>query len=143
MTLESAYERWELVFFKNWKKIVFQALVAFGLKKKFPTNKKNRFLWKVDFRPKKHLEIVFATSNAKKWIFWIILRISCPGNFFHRTFSFFSKRVWKFGFFVFSQIWPNLRKNEKSKFSSALTEKTKSPMKKIPRAQNTQNYPKN
>ena len=41
------------------------------------------------------ISIVLPTSKYKKWIFWIILSISCPRNFFHRTFSFFSKRAWK------------------------------------------------
>ena len=58
----------------------------------FFKNAKFRFF---DFCQYIHPEVVLPTSKYKKWIFGIILSISCPGNFFHRTFSFFSKRSWK------------------------------------------------
>jgi len=41
------------------------------------------------------------------------------------------------------QIWTSQKNHEKSKFSSALIEKTKSRMKKFSRAKNAQNHPKN
>ena len=49
------------------------------------------FFWKIDFRQKNHLEVVLSTSNAKKWIFWAILRIFCHEKLFHTTFSFFCR----------------------------------------------------
>ena len=44
-----------------------------------------------DLDLKIHREVVFATSNLKKSICWIILRILCHRKFFHTTFSFFCK----------------------------------------------------
>jgi hypothetical protein len=43
------------------------------------------------------------------------------------------------------EVWggPKLKNHEKFKFSSALTAKTKSRMKKIATAKNAQNHPKN
>ena len=57
---------------------------------------KNAKFWFFDFCQNIYLEVVLSTSKQKKWMIWIILSISCPENFFHRTFNFFSKRAWKF-----------------------------------------------
>jgi len=74
------------------KKIFFQALAKQNLEKNFFQKfSKIGFFRKVDFGQKNYLEVVFATSNAKKSIFWMILCIFCAGNFFHTTFSFFYK----------------------------------------------------
>ena len=57
------------------------------------------------------------------------------GNFFHKTFSFFSERAWKsskilkIGFFEISAFFETMRFWG---FSSPFREKTKSPMKKFP-----------
>ena len=90
-----------------------------------------------------HLEVVLPTSKYKKRIFWIIFSISCPENFFHRTFSFFSKRVWKSSKSHFFKKNRFFQKIQFWEFSSPFREKTKSPMKKISGTRNAQNYPKN
>ena len=94
MTLEGACESWRpLLYIK--KKKHFSSACTDVLEKIF-----NFFFQKCKilifrFFQHIHLEVVLLTSKYKKWIFCIILSISCPGNFFHRTFSFFSKRAWK------------------------------------------------
>jgi hypothetical protein len=99
---ESGSESFNLILSQNEKKNVFQVLVKLILKKisthKSKISQKCKILI-FRFLPKNYLEAVLPASKYEKWIFWIILSISCPGNFFHRTFSFFSKRVWKLLFF--------------------------------------------
>ena len=74
----------------------------FGMSKLHKIHNGENFFdfWFFDFRQNIHQEVVFTTSKAKKSIFWMILRIFCPGKFFHTTFSFFYKSAWKFGFFM-------------------------------------------
>ena len=103
-----------------------------------------RFFWKTNSCPKKHLEVVFTTSNAKKWIFWTILRIFCPGKFFHAVFSFCCKSPWKSSkshFFKKSRFFS--QKMWFWRFSKAFTAKTNSPMKKFSTTKNAQNCSKN
>ena len=112
MTLENAHESWDFAFSKSRKNFFFKRLQNVCLKKKFPQMKKIQKFSIFDFRQKKHLEVVFATSNFKKWIFWMILHILCPGKFFHTTFSFFSKSAWNFQFFEnFQNFVKNCRKS--------------------------------
>ena len=63
------------------------------------------FFGKIDFCPKKHLEVVLSTSNAKKWIFWAIWHSFCPEIFFHRAFSFCCRRPWKLLFLAYFSIF--------------------------------------
>ena len=67
--------------------------------------KKFSFFGKIDFCPKKHLEVVLSTSNAKKWIFWAIWHSFCPEKFFHRAFSFCCRRPWKLLFLAYFSIF--------------------------------------
>ena len=60
---------------------------------------------KIDFCPKKHLEVVFSTSNGKKCFFGAILRIFWPEKFFHRTFSFCCRSPWKLLFLAYFSIF--------------------------------------
>ena len=95
-----------LYFQKQKKKKFYKRLQNLCLKKKFEKfwkMKKIDFFqkkWNIDFREKHHLEVVFSTSSAKKWIFWTILKLFSAENFFHRTNSFFSTSAWKFLFFT-------------------------------------------
>ena len=70
LTLESAYESWEIEFSKIWKKNFFQALVGLGLKNistynwKNPKNKKSCF---ANLTIKK---LVFQLLTTKNEFFW-------------------------------------------------------------------------
>ena len=118
---QSAYESWDIIFSKNEKKIFFQALVTWIFEKSWKKFSKNRDFWFFDFRQNIHQEVVFTTSKAKKSIFWMILRIFCPGKFFHTTFSFFCKSAWKFAFFMIFEILTsqNLQNHENKQISNA------------------------
>ena len=63
------------------------------------------FFGKMNFCPKKHLEVVFATSNGKKCFFWAILRIFWPEKIFYRTFSFCCRSPWKLLFLAYFSIF--------------------------------------
>ena len=65
----------------------------------------NAKFWFFDFCQNIYLEVVLSAFKYKKCIFWIILSISYPGNFFHRTFSFLSKRAWKLLFLAYFSIF--------------------------------------
>ena len=92
--------------FRNWnKKIKFMRLHVRSWKifsKQFQKCK----IWIFRFSSKYQSRSCFINSSKyKKWIFWIILSISCPWNFFHSTFSFFSKRDWKLLFLAYFSIF--------------------------------------
>ena len=87
------------VFFKRLQKIFLKKKIKF-----FAATKKSIFL-KNQLFPKKAPKSCFFNFYSKKWIFWIILRILCPRNFFHSTFSFFSNGTSKFGFFMILDIF--------------------------------------
>jgi hypothetical protein len=79
----------------------------------------------------------------KKWIFWMILSIFGPGNFFHGTNILALGVLENFNFlrfFKISQILKNLKKLE---FSRAPRAQNICPMKKISGVKNAQNHPKN
>ena len=81
--------------FTNWKKKIFSSACTGVLEKYLIFFFKNAKFWFFDFLQNIHSEVVLPTSKYKKWLFWIVLSIFCPENFFHRTVSFFSKRAWK------------------------------------------------
>ena len=100
------------------KKKFFQALAKNIFEKKksnFLLQSKNRFFWKIDFRQNIHLKVVLPTSKYKKWVFWIILSIFGPGNFFHETNMLGSRGSWKFQFFEIFQNLGNFEKSQKIK----------------------------
>ena len=129
--------------FTNLKKKVFSSACTWVLEKYLNFFFKNAKFWFFYFRQNIYPEVVLPTSKYKKWLFWIILSIFCPVNFFHRTFSFFSKRAWKSSKSHFFKKSRFFQKIQFWGFSSPFREKTKSPMKNISGARNAQNYPKN
>ena len=74
------------------------------------------------------------------------MNISCPGNCFHKTFSFFSKKgLENPQNRIFSKKADFFKKSnfeDFRRFSSLFRGKTKSPMKTISSSRNAQNYPK-
>ena len=103
---EKPGESWDIIFSKNLKKCFFQALAKHELEKIILNFAQKSIFLKIVYQypQNNHQEVVSATSNAKKWIFRIILKLFSPGNFFHTTFSFGSLKNPKFqGFSVFLQ----------------------------------------
>ena len=95
------------------KKKKNQALAQPFLKNISKKNFKNAKFWFFDFRQKNHLEVVLPTSKYKKWIFWMILSIFGPGNFFHGTNILGSRGFGKFQFFEIFQNLGNFEKSQK------------------------------
>ena len=117
------------------------------------------------FREHRKIKIfIFSSCNffEKKFFQELILRalekhffskfLNCNTSAFIRTFKCSkilkigcSNRIWNLVIFRILEVLrgPNLENHEKSKFSSALIEKTKSRMKKFSRTKNAQNHPKN
>ena len=123
---EKRGESWVLVLFKYLKKN-FKRLQNCSWKKNRTRKLKKWKKWNIDFRQKKHLEVVFSTSSAKKWFFWKILKLFCSGKFFHRTNSFCSTSAWKYYFFdFFFKIWcffvKNMKNGPNEEFSNQLRE---------------------
>ena len=85
---EKPGESWDIIFSKNLKKCFFQALAKPELEKIILNFAQKSIFWKIVYPQNNHQEVVSATSNAKKWILRIILKLFSPGNFFHTTFSF-------------------------------------------------------